>query len=73
MVLTGKLYFDEMRQVLDDFVEKSKGIKEGAMLCDVLNYQLPSLGAIVIEFSQMPRLLRVTGQFRKMAVLTDES
>jgi len=73
MVISGKLHSDDMRRVLDEYVAKSDGIEAGKMLCDVADYQLPSLGAVAVEFSQMPRLLRVVGKFRRAAVLTDET
>lgn len=41
------------------------------MLFDVVDYHLPSLGAIKLEFSRLPAMLGFMKKFNKTAVLTD--
>lgn len=71
--LSGKLNSDEMKTALDELVEKSENIKNGKMLYDVIEFHLPSLGAILIEFSRLPEMLRLMKKFDRAAVLTDKT
>ena len=47
--MSGRLNSEQMEKALDELVEKSEGIERGRMLYDVVDYHLPSLGAIAIE------------------------
>ena len=55
--LSGKLNSEEMKIALDELVNKSQEIENGKMLYDVIDFHLPSLGAIAIEFSRLPSIL----------------
>lgn len=70
--ISGKLDADGMREAIDTLREQSSGIENGTMLYDVVDYHLPSLAAIAIEFSQLPSLLGLMQQFRRAAVLSDK-
>jgi hypothetical protein len=71
--MSGKLDSALMATALDELVEKAEGIENGNMLYDVVDYHLPSLGAIGLEFSRLPAMLRLMRKFDKTAVLTDET
>ena len=43
------------------------------MLYVVLDFQLPTLGAIGIEFSRLPSMLGLMKKFDRAAVLTDKT
>ena len=43
------------------------------MLYDVVDYHLPSFGAIGIEFSRLPSMLGLMKKFDRAAVLTDKA
>ena len=73
IALSGKLDSDEMRSALDELVEKSQPIEHGKMLYDVIDFHLPSLGAIAIEFSRLPSMLNLLKKFDKAAVLADKT
>jgi hypothetical protein len=70
--MSGKLDSDQMKAALDELVDKSSGIEGGKMLYDVVDYHLPSLGAIGIEFSRLPAMLGFMKRFDRAAVLTDK-
>ena len=70
--MSGKLDSRQMEQALDDLVNKAQGIENGRMLYDVIDYHLPSLAAIRLEFSRLPSMLGFMGKFNKAAVLTDK-
>ena len=71
--LSGKVNTEEMKIALDELVSKSENIKKGKMLYDVIDFHLPSLKAIVIEFSRLPSMLGLIKKFDRAAVLSDKT
>lgn len=71
--MSGKLDVESMKVALDEIVAKSEGIENGKMLYVVIDFQLPTLGAIGIEFSRLPSMLGLMKQFSRAAVLTDKT
>jgi len=71
--LSGKLNSEEMQIALDELENKSKDIENGLMFYDVINFHLPSLGAIAIEFSRLPSMFGLIKKFKRAAVLTDKN
>ena len=71
--LSGKLNAEEMKIALDELVSKSKNIEHGKMLYDVIEFHLPSLEAIAIEFSRLPSMFGLLKKFDRAAVLTDKT
>lgn len=71
--MSGKLDEESMKVALDDFVSKSKNIENGKMLYVIIDFQIPTLGAIGIEFSRLPSMLGLMKKFNRAAVLTDKN
>ncbi len=71
--MRGKLNAEDMKIALDEFVSKSKNIENGKMLYDIIDFHLPSLGAIGIEFSRLPAMFGLINKFDRAAVLTDKT
>ena len=73
--LSGKLNAEDMKIALDELVSKSENIENGKMLYEilVLDFYLPSLGAIAIEFSRLPSMFGLMKKFERAAVLTDKT
>jgi len=70
--MSGKLDTEEMKIALDELLSKSENIENGKMLYEVVDYHLPSLGAIGIEFSRLPSMFGLIKKFNRAAVLTDK-
>ena len=70
--LSGKLDTEAMKIALDELVSKSENIENGKMLYEIIDFHLPSLGAIVIEFSRLPSMCGLMKKFDRAAVLTDK-
>ena len=70
---SGKLDAQEMQAALEDLVRQSEGIERGKMLYDVIDFHLPSLAAIKVEFSRLPEMLRLMKKFDRAAVLSDKA
>jgi len=71
--LSGKLNAEDMKNALDELVIKSKDIENGKMLYEIIDFNLPSLGAIAIELSRLPAMLGLMKKFDRAAVLTDKT
>ncbi|MCG6868005.1 MAG: STAS/SEC14 domain-containing protein [Gammaproteobacteria bacterium] len=69
--LSGKLDSDEMRFALEELISETASIEHGRMLYRIDDFEFPTFGAIGIELSRLPELLRVIGKFDRAAVLVD--
>ncbi len=70
---SGHLDAEAMRLAIDTLVENSQGISNGKMLYKILDFQMPTMAALVVEFQQLPKLLSLVGKFDKCAVLSDDA
>jgi len=71
--LSGKLDAEDMKLALDELVSKSENIENGRMLYEIIDFHLPSLGAIGVEFSRLPEMFGLIKKFDRAAVLTDKT
>ena len=71
--MSGKLDAQEVKIALDELVSKSENIENGKILYDVIEFRLPSLGAIAVEFSVLPKVFELLRRFDRTAVLTDKA
>lgn len=71
MTLDGKINAQQMSTAIDEFVEITKNIEHGKMLYRLENFHIPSLDAIGIKLSQLPRAFRAVRKFSRIAVLCD--
>ncbi len=71
--MSGKLNTEDMKIALDELVSKSKNIENGKMLYEIIDFHLPSLGAIGVEFSRFPAMFGLMKKFDRAAVLTDKT
>jgi len=71
MQLSGRLDTEGMKIALDELISKSENIENGKMLYEIIDFHIPSFGAIAIEFSRLPSMLGFMRKFKRAAVLTD--
>ena len=71
--MSGKLDADEMKRALDELEAAARGVEQGIMLFDVVDYHLPSLAAIGVELARLPALIRLVTRFDRAAVLADKA
>ena len=71
--LIGTLDTDSMRRALDELIEQSEDVRNGRMLYKVSELSLPTLGAIGVEITRLPKLFGLLSKFDKCAVLSDAS
>ena len=70
---SGKLDKAQMKTALDEFVSQTKNIEHGRMLYRIDDFKLPTLGAIALELSRLPELLKAVRKFDRAAVLADKA
>ncbi len=68
----GKLGKDEMKVALDELFNSGKDIENGRMLYRIDDFELPTLGAMGVEFSRLPEAFRFIKKFDRAAVLVDK-
>ncbi|MEM6887444.1 MAG: STAS/SEC14 domain-containing protein [Pseudomonadota bacterium] len=66
--LSGALDKQAMRFALDKIMAQSEDITNGKMLYRIVDFDMPTLGAIVVEIQYFPKLLRLIAKFDKCAV-----
>ncbi|EMS80683.1 SpoIIAA family protein [Desulfotignum phosphitoxidans] len=71
--LSGELNTEEMKVALDELSDKSQDIENGKMLYEIIDFHLPSLGAIAVEFSRFPAMFGLIRKFDRAAILTDKT
>lgn len=71
IALSGALDSEAMEKGLDDLFDLSEGVTNGRMLYTITDFSMPTLGAIGVEFSRMPKLFGLLGKFDRCAVLSD--
>lgn len=69
--LSGKLNAENMASALDELIEKSQDVSRGQMLYEIPDFSLPTLGAIGVEMTRLPKLFGLLAKFDKCAVLSD--
>jgi hypothetical protein len=69
--ISDKLDSEEMKQALDELVDQSKDLENGLMLYDIIDFKMPSMGALAIEFSRLPALFGLIKKYQRIAVLSD--
>lgn len=67
----GKLDAAQMRATLDELADKSQDIEQGRMFYQVGDFDFPSFGALAVELTHIPQMLRVFRRFRRVAVVAD--
>ena len=71
IALSGSLGPDDMRSGLDDLIALSEDVSQGRMLYTITDFSMPSMAAIGVEFSHLPKLFGLLGKFDRCAVLCD--
>ncbi len=71
--LSGKLDTEEMKFALDELVRQSENMANGKMLYEIVDFHLPSLGAMAIELSRLPAMFGLIRKFDRAAVLSDKT
>ncbi|MEM7547276.1 MAG: STAS/SEC14 domain-containing protein [Pseudomonadota bacterium] len=69
--LHGSIDADGMRTALDELIAESEGVSNGHMLYRISEFEMPTAGAIAVEFSRLPGLFGLIGKFDRCAVLSD--
>jgi len=71
--LSGKLDSEAMTVALDELQAAAQGMENGRMLYRIGDFDFPTFGAIGVELSRLPSLLKLIGRFERVAVVADQA
>lgn len=71
--INGGIDANIMAAGLDELFRLSEGVENGTMLYTITDFDLPTLGAIGVEFSRLGKLFNLLGKYDKCALLSDHS
>lgn len=69
---SGKVDSAGMRQILDEFESKLEGMENVRMLYRVHDFEMPTAGAMMVKFGEMPNLFKLMKRIDKIALLVDK-
>lgn len=69
--LRGEVDAAGMSAALDRLLSLSADVEHGRMLYLIPEFAMPTLGAIGVELSRLPKLFSLLGRFDRCAVLSD--
>ena len=71
--IDGEIDATEMEAGLNRLFELSADLKGGGLFYRITNFAMPTMAAIGVKMTSMPKLFALITKFDKAAVLTDES
>ena len=71
--LSGKSGAKEIKLMLDEFLAESEDIESGMVLCEIIDFHLPSLRTVAMEFARSPSIFGLMKKFDRVAVLADNT
>ena len=71
--LSGQLDATEMEVALDRLIDETKDMKDGKLLYVIDDFEIPTLGAMMVEMKKLPALFSMIGRISKAAVCADEA
>lgn len=73
ITLDGGIDANIMSAALDELIDASKDVQNGTSLYTIVDFDMPTLGALGVEITRLPSLFRLLGKYEKIAVLTDNA
>ena len=73
LTIAGKIDAEQMSEALDALMADAQGMRNGRMLYQIHDIDWPTLGAVAVELSRLPALLRLIGRFERIALVADEA
>ena len=71
ITISGKIDADMMKVGLDELIEKSEGVNSGTMLYTLTDFEFPTLQAIGVEMTRLPKLFGLLSKYGRVAVVSD--
>lgn len=70
---SGRIDSDQMTKILDDIFSAIQEMEHGLLLYRVGELQMPTLGAIVVELKNLPKIFRMVQKIDRIAVVCDQT
>lgn len=72
LTISGKIDAAQMGEALDALIADAGSVHGGRMLYQIHDIDWPTFGALAVELSRLPDLLRLIGRFDRIALVADE-
>ena len=72
MEFSGKIDRDQMKKVLDDMFAAIVVMKHGLLMRRIGELEMPTIGAIVVELKNLPKIFRLVQKIDRIAVVCDQ-
>lgn len=69
--LSGSIETKDMEAALDQLVSATQDMKNGQMLYTITDFKFPTFGALMVEFSRLPKLFGLVGKIDRCALVCD--
>ena len=73
LTIDGEIDTHAMKIGLDQLLEIFENRKHGRLFYRIVNFKMPGLSALMVEFNRLPRLMSLIGKIDRAAVVTDEN
>ncbi len=73
LTFSGRLTAADMQSMLDELLPLAESCQHAALICRLKEFNFPTMGAIAVELSHLPKLLKLLHKFDRCAVLADEN
>ena len=73
ITLDGGIDANIMTAALDELFEASKGVENGVSLYTIADFDMPTFGALAVEFTYLPKLFGFLKSFERVAILSDNA
>ncbi len=69
---SGKLDSNDMKIALNDMINYAEDIEHGRMFYRIQEFDVPTLGAMVVELYRLPEIFKFMKKFERAAILVDK-
>ena len=69
--VAGAIGTEQMREGLDSLISQAEDMRNGKLFYKIVDFEMPSMGALAVELQLMPQLFQLISKFKKCAVVSD--
>ncbi|MFC5049841.1 STAS/SEC14 domain-containing protein [Rubritalea spongiae] len=70
--VTGTLVPEDMSRALEDFEAKTKGMKDGVLLYQLHDFEMPCSATMAVKLADLPRWFQLMHSIKKVALIADK-
>ncbi len=71
ITISGSIDAAMMQSGLDSLIEQSESVTQGKMLYTITDFSMPTLSALGVEITRLPKLIGLLSKYDRCAVVSD--